>query len=133
MREKLNWPESPYIELDFASVGATENLMMAASLIPGKTEIRNAAMEPEINDLADFLNALGAHVSRRCRYQIRIVIEGVKRLHGATHDVIADRIETGTYMIVEAMTGKVSWLLHAGLRPDHLKVALIAKIAPGRS
>ena len=90
------------IHLDFASVGATENLMMAASLIPGKTEIHNAAREPEIDDLANFLNAMGAQVTGAGTD--RIVIEGVKRLHGAIHDVIPDRIEAGTYMIAAAMT-----------------------------
>src|SRR5882724_2395337 len=90
------------ITMDFASVGATENLMMAASLIAGRTEIHNAAMEPEIEDLADFLNAMGAHVTGAGTP--KMVIEGVTRLHGATHDVIADRIETGTYMIAAAMT-----------------------------
>jgi UDP-N-acetylglucosamine 1-carboxyvinyltransferase len=90
------------IHLDFASVGATENLMMAAALIAGKTEIDNAAREPEIEDLADFLNAMGAKVTGAGTP--RITIEGVKRLHGAQHDVIADRIETGTYMIAAAVT-----------------------------
>ncbi len=90
------------IPLDFASVGATENLMMAASLIAGRTEIQNAAMEPEITDLADFLNAMGARVKGVGTE--RVTIEGVKRLHGAVHDVIPDRIETGTYMIAAAMT-----------------------------
>ncbi len=111
------------ISLDFASVGATENLMMAASLIPEKTEIRNAAMEPEIEDLANFLNAMGAKVSgagTAC-----VAIEGVKRLHGATHDVIADRIETGTYMIAAAMTqGDVTL---QNTRPEHL-ASLIDKM-----
>jgi len=111
------------IHLDFASVGATENLMMAASLIPGKTEIHNAAREPEITDLADFLNAMGARVSGAgtdC-----VTIEGVKRLHGATHNVIPDRIETGTYMIAAALTEGDVMLRR--VNPAHLE-ALIAKM-----
>jgi UDP-N-acetylglucosamine 1-carboxyvinyltransferase len=90
------------IPLDFASVGATENLMMAASLISGRTEIHNAAMEPEIEDLANFLNAMGARVTGAGT--ARVVIEGVSHMHGATHVVIPDRIETGSYMIAAAMT-----------------------------
>ncbi len=90
------------IPLEFPSVGATENLMMAATLISGKTEIQNAAREPEINDLANFLNALGARVSGAGTE--RVTIEGVRSLHGARHDVIPDRIETGTYMIASAIT-----------------------------
>ena len=97
--EKL---QGAVIPLDFPSVGATENLMMAASLVPGRTEIHNAAMEPEISDLANFLNAMGARVSGAGTGHI--LIDGIERLHGATHEVIPDRIETGTYMIAAAMT-----------------------------
>src|SRR5437879_5230030 len=111
------------ILLDFPSVGATENLMMAASLVPGKTEIQNAAMEPEIADLADFLNAMGAQVKGAGTSQI--TIKGVARLRGATHEVIPDRIETGTYMIASAMTQGDVVLRRAA--PGHL-VALIAKM-----
>lgn len=111
------------IHLDFPSVGATENLMMAASLIPGRTEIHNAAMEPEIEDLANFLNAMGAKVSGAGTGLI--VIDGVARLHGTTHDVIPDRIETGTYMIATAMTGG-DVVLHRVCQ-DHL-TALITKM-----
>jgi UDP-N-acetylglucosamine 1-carboxyvinyltransferase len=111
------------IQLDFPSVGATENLMMAASLIVGRTEIHNAAMEPEIVDLANSLNAMGARVSGAGTR--RIFIEGVERLHGATHEVIPDRIETGTYMIAAAMTGGDVVLRHVSA--GHL-TALIAKM-----
>jgi len=111
------------ISLDFASVGATENLMMAASLIPGRTEIHNAAMEPEIGDLADFLNAMGARVCGAGTGHI--VIDGVDRMHGAAHEVIPDRIETGTYMIAAAMTQGDVTLYR--VRTDHLS-ALIAKM-----
>lgn len=111
------------IPLDFPSVGATENLLMAASLVPGRTEIHNAALEPEIADLANFLNAMGARVSGAGTG--RILIDGVERLHGATHEVISDRIETGTYMLATAMTqGEV---ILRRVCPDHL-TALIAKM-----
>lgn len=90
------------ISLEFASVGATENLMMAASLVDGTTEIVNAAKEPEITDLAVFLNAMGADIQGAGTS--RLTIQGKKRLHGVDHTVIADRIEAGTYMIAAAMT-----------------------------
>lgn len=114
------------IPLDFASVGATENLMMAASLIPGITEIHNAAREPEIDDLAAFLNAMGARVSGAGTD--RIVVEGVSRLHGAEHDVIPDRIEAGTYMIAAAMMQgdvvvKRAQPAHLGALIDRMKEA----------
>jgi UDP-N-acetylglucosamine 1-carboxyvinyltransferase len=85
------------------SVGATENLMMAASLAKGETVLVNAAREPEIADLAACLNAMGADVAGAGTD--RITIRGRDRLHGATHHVIADRIETGTYMMAAAITG----------------------------
>ncbi len=90
------------IYLDFPSVGATENIMMAATLAEGQTVIENAAEEPEIVDLANFLNAMGANVKGAGTDTIRI--EGVKALHGAFHAVIPDRIETGTFMVAAAMT-----------------------------
>lgn len=89
------------IRFPFASVGATENVMMAASLSEGKTLIENAAMEPEIVDLAGFLNALGAKV--RGAGTNTLTITGVKRLGGAHHRVIPDRIEAGTFLIAGAM------------------------------
>jgi UDP-N-acetylglucosamine 1-carboxyvinyltransferase len=89
--------------LDFPSVGATENLMMAASLAQGQTIIENPAEEPEIVDLANYLNAMGAKVRGAGTNVIRI--DGVKELKGATHQVIPDRIEAGTYMVAAAMTG----------------------------
>lgn len=89
--------------LDFPSVGATENLMMAASLAKGQTIIENPAEEPEIVDLANYLNAMGAKVRGAGTNVIRI--DGVKELTGATHQVIPDRIEAGTYMVAAAMTG----------------------------
>ena len=91
------------IYLDFPSVGATENIMMAAVLAEGTTTIENAAAEPEIIDLANFLNKLGANVKGAGTDTIRI--KGVTKLGGAVHEVIPDRIEAGTYMIAVAATG----------------------------
>lgn len=90
------------IYLDVASVGATENIMMAAALATGTTVIENAAREPEIVDLANYLNAMGAKVRGAGTGVIRI--EGVERLTGAVHTVIPDRIEAGTYMVAAAIT-----------------------------
>ncbi|MBU2698939.1 UDP-N-acetylglucosamine 1-carboxyvinyltransferase [Sporomusaceae bacterium BoRhaA] len=88
---------------DFPSVGATENLMMAASLAKGQTIIENPAEEPEIVDLANYLNAMGAKIRGAGTNVIRI--NGVNELTGAVHQVIPDRIEAGTYMVAAAMTG----------------------------
>ena len=90
------------IYLDFPSVGATENVIMAASMAEGKTVIENAAEEPEIVDLATFLNAMGANIRGAGTNVIRI--EGVPQLHGAIHTVIPDRIEAGTFMVAAAVT-----------------------------
>ncbi|MGI5911654.1 MAG: UDP-N-acetylglucosamine 1-carboxyvinyltransferase [Syntrophomonadaceae bacterium] len=90
------------ILLDFPSVGATENIMMAASLTPGITIIRNSAREPEIIDLQNFLNRMGAKVRGAGLDAIRI--EGVNTLTGVEHKVIPDRIETGTFMVAAAIT-----------------------------
>lgn len=91
------------IVFPFVSVGATEHAMLAAVLAKGGTVLKNAACEPELIDLADCLNAMGAKVSGAGTSTI--VIEGVERLHGATHSVIPDRIETGTYALAAAMAG----------------------------
>lgn len=88
------------IYLDFPSVGATENLIMAACLAEGQTVIENAAIEPEITDLANFLNSMGAEISGAGTDTIKI--SGVKDLSGADHRVIPDRIEAGTYMVAAA-------------------------------
>ncbi len=89
--------------LDFPSVGATENIIMAASLAKGETILDNAACEPEIVSLAQYLNAMGAKVSGAGTSKIRII--GVDQLHGAEHTILPDRIEAGTYMIAAAITG----------------------------
>lgn len=90
------------IYLDFPSVGATQNLMMAASLADGTTVIENAAREPEIVDLALLLSKMGAHI-KGAGTEV-LTIEGVPSLHGAEHQVVQDRIEAGTFMVAAAMT-----------------------------
>jgi UDP-N-acetylglucosamine 1-carboxyvinyltransferase len=104
------------IVLPFASVGATENLLMAATLADGRGSITNAAREPEISDLAECLNAMGARISGIGTD--RLVVEGVARLHGARHAIIPDRIETGTYACAAAISG--GEVLLRGARADHL-------------
>ncbi|KYD29829.1 MULTISPECIES: UDP-N-acetylglucosamine 1-carboxyvinyltransferase [Anoxybacillaceae] len=111
------------IYLDFPSVGATENIMMAAVLAEGTTIIENCAKEPEIVDLANFLNAMGAKVRGAGTGTIRI--EGVDQLTGTTHTVIPDRIEAGTFMVAAAITG--GNVLVQGAVPEHLS-SLIAKM-----
>ncbi len=98
------------------SVGATENLVMAASVADGRTILANAAREPEITDLCDCLVAMGAQISGIGTD--RLTIDGVPSLHGATHEVIADRIETGTFACAAAITGGSLHL--TGGRLDHL-------------
>ena len=94
-----------------ASVGATCNILMAAALADGITKIQNAAKEPEIGDLIDLLNAMGAKISGRDTSIL--TIEGVKSLHGATHKVIADRIEAGSYAVAAAITRGCLELINA--------------------
>ncbi len=89
--------------LPFASVGATENLLMAATLAKGTTVLRNVAREPEIVDLAECLRAMGANIEGEGSGVL--TIHGVKELHGATHRVVTDRIELGTYMIAPVIAG----------------------------
>ncbi len=91
------------IDFSFASVGATENILMAATLAKGTTVINNAAREPEIVDLADCLRKMGAQISGDG--SPTITIQGVDKLHGATHPVVADRIELGTYMLAPVIAG----------------------------
>ena len=110
------------IILPFASVGATENLLMAASLADGLTEIVNAAREPEIGDLAACLNAMGARIEGMGSDRLRI--EGVKALHAARHPILPDRIETGTYACAVAVTGGEVRLV--GGKATHLSALLRA-------
>lgn len=111
------------IYLDFPSVGATENIMMAAVLAQGTTYLENAAEEPEIVDLANFLNKMGAKIKGAGTDTIKI--EGVSRLHGAKHTVIPDRIEAGTFMLAAAITRGALHIVN--VVPDHLK-PIIAKL-----
>ncbi|EHJ52038.1 UDP-N-acetylglucosamine 1-carboxyvinyltransferase [Streptococcus macacae] len=90
------------IYMDFPSVGATQNLMMAATLAEGTTTIENAAREPEIVDLANLLNKMGASVTGAGTENLTII--GVDKMHGAEHSVVQDRIEAGTFMVAAAMT-----------------------------
>ena len=92
-----------HIYMDFPSVGATQNIMMAATLAQGTTVLENAAREPEIVDLALLLNKMGAKIRGAGTETITIV--GVDKLHGAEHNVVQDRIEAGTFMVAAAMTG----------------------------
>ena len=108
------------IYLDMPSVGATENLMMAATLAEGTTRIENAAKEPEIVDLAAFLSSMGARISGAG--SSTILIEGVKSLHGTSWHPIADRVEAGTMACACAITG--GELLLRGARADHLRSLL---------
>ena len=111
------------IYLDFPSVGATENILMAASMADGKTVLENAAEEPEIVDLATYLNSMGANIRGAGTNVIRI--EGVKELHCANHAVIPDRIEAGTFMVGAAMTQGNVFVENA--ISEHLK-PLISKL-----
>jgi UDP-N-acetylglucosamine 1-carboxyvinyltransferase len=111
------------IDFPFVSVGATEHSMLAAVLARGVTTLKNAAQEPEIEDLAQCLNAMGAKVEGAGTHTITIT--GVARLNGATHSVIPDRIETGTYALAAAMAGGEVRLTHT--RSDFIQ-ALLDKI-----
>lgn len=111
------------IYLDFPSVGATENIMMAAVLAEGETILENAAGEPEVEDLANFLNSMGARISGAGTDTIRII--GVKELKGVKYTPIPDRIEAGTFMVAAAITrGKIKI---NRVEEEHLK-PIIAKL-----
>ena len=105
---------------ELVSVGATENVLMAAALADGTTVLENAAMEPEIVDLAECLVAMGAKITGAGTH--KITIEGVEKLSGCEHAVVADRIETGTFLVAAAMTGGRVTATHA--RPDTLDAVL---------
>jgi UDP-N-acetylglucosamine 1-carboxyvinyltransferase len=111
------------VYLDFPSVGATENIMMAAALADGTTILENVAKEPEIVDLANFINKMGGNVVGAGTGTIRI--EGVERLYGVEHSIIPDRVEAGTFMVAAAITkGDV---LVKGAIPEHLS-SLVSKM-----
>lgn len=109
--------------LDTVTVTGTENLMMAAALADGETILENAAREPEVVDLANFINAMGGKV--RGAGSDKIVVEGVERLHGARYEVMSDRIETGTYLLAGAITR--GHIRTKNTRPDYLD-AVLAKL-----
>lgn len=111
------------IYLDIASVGATENLMMAATLAEGETIIENAAREPEVVDLANFCNAMGAKI--KGAGTSRIIIEGVAKLHSVDYSIIPDRIEAGTFLLAAAITR--SEITLSPVAPEHL-IPVIAKL-----
>ncbi|MFZ1989220.1 MAG: UDP-N-acetylglucosamine 1-carboxyvinyltransferase [Alphaproteobacteria bacterium] len=115
------------VEFPFVSVGATENLMMAASLAKGTTRLINAALEPEITDLAECLAKMGAKISGVGTRTL--TIEGVAALSGAAHSVIPDRIETGTYLMAAAMAGGEVVLEHT--EPRHIAAAIDVLRAAG--
>ena len=110
-----------HLVLDTVTVTGTENLMMAAALADGETVIENAAREPEVVDVANFLIAMGARI--RGAGSDKIVINGVKALHGTSYEVLPDRIEAGTYLVAAAITGGRIRLKNT--RPDHLDAVLV--------
>ena len=123
LREGRTRLHGAHITTDMVTVTGTENFLMAAALAEGETVLENAAQEPEIPDLAEMLIAMGARI--RGHGTRRIVIEGVERLHGCTHEVVADRIEAGTFLCAVAATGGDVLLRDA--RADHLD-AVIEKL-----
>jgi UDP-N-acetylglucosamine 1-carboxyvinyltransferase len=115
------------VVFDMVSVGATENVLMAATLAEGTSVLENAAMEPEIVDLADCLIAMGAKIEGAGSN--RITVHGVERLHGGRHDVVADRIETGTFLVAAAMTG--GRIVCRAARPDTLDAVIDKLVEAG--
>ena len=109
-----------HITTDMVTVTGTENFLMAATLAEGETVLENAAQEPEIGDLAEMLIKMGAQIEGHGTRRIRI--QGVERLHGCTHSVVADRIEAGTFLCAVAATGGDVVLQHG--RPDHLDAVI---------
>ena len=108
------------IATDMITVTGTENFLMAAALAEGETVLENAAQEPEVTDLAEMLIAMGAHIEGHGTSRIRI--QGVERLHGCEHRVVADRIEAGTFLCAVAAAGGSAMLHHA--RGDHLDAVI---------
>ena len=107
--------------LDTVTVTGTENLMMAASLADGETILENAAREPEVVDLAHFLNAMGARIQGAGTD--KIIVHGVERLSGTHYEVLPDRIETGTYLVAGAITG--GHVRVKNTRPEHLDAVIV--------
>jgi UDP-N-acetylglucosamine 1-carboxyvinyltransferase len=123
IRARADRLRGAHLLLDKVTVTGTENLMMAAVLAEGESVIENAAREPEVEDLAGFLNRMGARVSGAGTD--RIVIQGVQRLHGAEYEVLPDRIETGTFLVAGGITGGHVRVRHT--RPAHVE-AILAKL-----
>lgn len=117
------------IRLDYPSVGATENILMAAAVSDGQTVLHNAAAEPEIAELAAFINAMGGRVSGAGSGTV--VVQGVPRLHGAEYTVMPDRIEAGTFLLAGAICGDNKGLLLRGARADELTALLDTLAAMG--
>ena len=120
---KANRLYGNHVYLDFPSVGATENIMMAASLAQGTSYIENAALEPEIVDLANFMNSMGARISGAGSNVIKI--EGVEKLNSTNYTPIPARIEAGTFMVAAAATAGDGCIKN--VIPEHLK-AVTAKL-----
>jgi len=121
IRARADRLRGTHLVLDKVTVTGTENLMMAAVFAEGQTVLENAAREPEVEDLANFLNRMGARISGAGSN--RIVIDGVGRLHGCDYQVLPDRIETGTFLVAGAITGG-----HVRLRdtcPEHVEAVLV--------
>jgi UDP-N-acetylglucosamine 1-carboxyvinyltransferase len=123
IRARANRLHGARLVLDTVTVTGTENLMMAATLADGETVIENAAREPEVIDLANFLIAMGAKIQGAGTD--KVVIQGVKRLRGTSYEVLPDRIEGGTYLVAGAITGGCVRIKNT--RPDHLD-AVLAKL-----
>ncbi|WP_282209635.1 UDP-N-acetylglucosamine 1-carboxyvinyltransferase [Parvibacter caecicola] len=115
--------------LEFASVGATENMLMAAVVAPGRTVIENAAREPEIVDLANMLNAMGAKVTGAGSSVIDVEGVPLSAMHPCEHTTVGDRIEAGTFLVGGALTGGP--LTVEGVNPDHLHMAIVKLRAMG--
>ena len=121
IRARAKRLKGAHVVFDTVTVTGTENLMMAAALADGETVLENAAREPEVIDVADFLNAMGARI--RGAGTSTIHVDGVSDLAGATHTVVPDRIEAGTYLVAAAMTG--GKLRLNGAKPEHLEAVIV--------
>ncbi len=121
IRARADRLQGAHIVFEIVTVTGTENLMMAAALADGETVLENAAREPEVVDLADFLNGMGAKVRGAGTSTVRVT--GVKSLSGGTHKVLPDRIECGTYLVAAAMTGGRVRLNHAA--PGYLEAVIV--------
>ena len=129
IRARADRLKGTHIVFDIVTVTGTENLMMAAVLADGETVLENAAREPEVSDLADFLNMMGAKITGAGSSTIRI--EGVDEVRGTAYEVLPDRIETGTYLVAAAMTGGKVRLKRTS--PDYLEAVLVKLQEAGAS